>query len=133
MPVEHHIADDASITTVQVSGSVVPDELQAGVEALIADPGYDPALPLLVDLRGMEIELDCRALEPFNGFVIEHLGLSRAASMAVVIDNDLESELCAAIYWLSCAVYGTELFEDYDLAIKWLFRRDLARTGSASH
>ena len=82
MPVEHHIADDASITTVQVSGSVVPDELQAGVEALIADPGYDPALPLLVDLRGMEIELDCRALEPFNGFVIEHLGLSRAASMA---------------------------------------------------
>ena len=53
---------------------------------------------------------------------------NRPGSMAVVIDGDMERELVAGIYWLACAVGGTEVFDDYDHALKWLIRREFANT-----
>ena len=46
--------------------------------------------------------------------------------MAVVIDSEMSRELVANIYWLACAVGGTEVFDDYDHALKWLIRREFA-------
>ena len=46
--------------------------------------------------------------------------------MAVVIDGEMSRELSAAIYWLACAVGGTEVFDDYDHALRWLIRKEFA-------
>ena len=48
--------------------------------------------------------------------------------MAAVIDGDMSRDLVAGIYWLACAVGGTEVFDDYDHALKWLIRREFVNT-----
>jgi len=127
MPATYFISPDEGLITVKVDGNIELEELFGLARGLHEDARYDPDLPLLADLRGMRLELANAASEPFSDFVISRFGSPRNASMAVVVDNDMDRELVAAVYWLSCAVGGNEMFEDYDLALKWLMRREFAR------
>lgn len=126
MPATHHINPDEGLITVKITGQVDLVEVFEAARDLHDDPAYDPALPLLADLRGMRVALHTEALKPFNRFIISHFGKPRSASIAVVVDEEMDKELCAAVYWLNCAVNGSEMFEDYDLALKWLIRREFA-------
>jgi hypothetical protein len=126
MPAAFHISEDEGLITVQVDDSIELAEFFQTAQALASDPSYDPALPLLADLRGMRIDLDGEALEPFNRFMVSTYGRDRLASTAVVVDHEMDRKLCAAIYWLSCALGRCEMFDDYDHALKWLIRREFA-------
>lgn len=125
MPAAYHISEDQELITIHVDDIVDIDDLQSTAGDLLQEPDYDPALPLLVDLRGMQLTPNRSKQESFGEFMISHFGPERSASIAVVIDQGLEAKLCAAIYWLCCAVHRTELFDDYELALKWLFKREL--------
>ena len=126
MASEFHIKPDEGLITVQIQGAVDLVEIFETARDLHDHAEYDPALPLLVDLRGMRLALEQAALKPFNRYIIGHFGKSRSASIAVVVDHEMDNDLCAAVYWLNCAVSGSEMFEDYDLALKWLIRREFA-------
>jgi len=126
MASEFHIKPDEGLITVQIQGAVDLVEIFETARDLHDHAEYDPALPLLVDLRGMRLALEQVALKPFNRYIIGHFGKSRSASIAVVVDHEMDNDLCAAVYWLNCAVSGSEMFEDYDLALKWLIRREFA-------
>lgn len=126
MPSEFHINKDEGLITVQINEEVDLVEIFETARNLHDHADYDPALPLLVDLRGMRLTLEEAALKPFNRYIIWHFGDSRTASIAVVVDHEMDRELCAAVYWLTCAVSGCEMFEDYELALKWLIRREFA-------
>ncbi len=126
MPAAFHISEDEGLITVQVDDAVELAELFDTAKALTSDPSYDPALPLLADLRGMRVELEADALEPFNRFVVNSYGRNRRASTAVVVDHEMDRKLAAAIYWLSCALGHCEMFDDYDHALKWLIKREFA-------
>lgn len=132
-----HIATDEGLISVQVQAQINLAELHDLAKAVLSSEDYDAALPLLIDLRGMRLELERQAAEPFNRFMISSLG-NRGGSTAVVIDGGMSSKLSAAVYWLACAVGGTEVFDDYDHALKWLIRRefvagaDQPRTASGS-
>lgn len=132
MAAAYHISADDGLITVQVNTQVDLIELYEVANSLLNDPQYDPTLPLLLDLRGMQLDMAKAALTPFNEFIIESYGRNRDASIAVVIDEDLEAKECADIYWLACAVGSAELFEDYDQALKWLIRREFADPVSAT-
>ena len=126
MPATYHINPDEELITVQIAGEVDLSEVFEAARGLYDDPAYDPNLPLLADLRGMRVDLREAARKPFNRFVISRFGQPRSASIAVLVDQEMDSELCAAVYWLNCALGVAEMFEDYDMALKWLIRREFA-------
>ncbi len=126
MPAAYHISDDEGLITVQVEDSVDLADLYETAKALRADDGYSSGLPLLVDLRGMRLELEKAALDPFNAYIVDNFGQARTASTAVVVDHEMDGKLTAAVYWLSCAIGACEMFDDYDQALKWLIRREFA-------
>ena len=125
MPAGYHISEDEGLISVQVSDRIDLVELYESAKALHSDPSYSHELPLLVDLRNMRLTISQPATAPFSRFIITRFN-GRAGSNAVVIDPDLENELFTGIHWLACAVSGTELFDDYDQALKWLIRREFA-------
>lgn len=120
-----HIADDEGLITIQVQTDIDLAELYELAKSVLESDDYDTDLPLLVDLRGMRLELARSALEPFSQFVVGSFS-GREGSIAVVIDGDMSGKLAAAVYWLACAVGHTEVFDDYDHALKWLIRREFA-------
>ena len=118
-----HIATDDGLISVQVGDQIDLVDLYELAKDVLDDDAYDPALPLLADLRGMRLTLEQNALKPFSRFVLGRFK-GRRGSMAVVIDGDMSRQLSAAVYWLACAVGGTEVFDDYDHAMKWLMRKE---------
>lgn len=121
----YHISKDDGLITVQVRNRITLTALHELTSGILAESEYDPGLPLLVDLRDMRLDLREEATEPFSRYVIEQFR-GRSGTMAVVIDGDMSRELSAGIYWLACAVGGTEVFDDYDHALRWLIRKEFA-------
>ena len=126
MPATYHINPDEGLITVQIDGDVDLVDVFETARDLRDDTAYEPTLPLLADLRGMRVKLNAAALKPFNRFIISHFGRPRSTSIAVVVDEDMDKELCAAVYWLNCSINAAEMFDDYDLALKWLIRKEFA-------
>lgn len=123
----YHIASDDGLISIQVGSEIDLAELYELAKSVLASEDYDPELPLIMDLRGMRLDWHQDATAPFTRFMIDNFK-DRPGSMAVVIDGDMSRDLVAGIYWLACAVGGTEVFDDYDHALKWLIRREFAST-----
>lgn len=121
----YHIASDDGLISIQVGSEIDLAELYDLAKSVLASEDYDPELPLVMDLRGMRLDWHPDATEPFARFMIDNFR-GRHGSMAVVIDTEMSRELVANVYWLACAVGGTEVFDDYDHALKWLIRREFA-------
>jgi hypothetical protein len=131
MPLGYHINPDDGLITVQGHGEVDVDEITRLGEALLHDAAYDPALPQLLDFRGLrpretDGDVSQEAVEELWSFIQESYRARVMANVAVVIDEHLESQHCADIFLLTCAIQDAELFADYDQALKWLMRRAFA-------
>ncbi len=127
MPPGYHIANDDGLISIQVGDEIDLAELFELTKSILTSTDYATDLPLVVDLRGMRLELNSDAAKPVSNFVIDNFR-NRGGSIAAVIDPDMGRDLSAAIYWLACAVGGTEVFDDYDHALKWLIRREFAHS-----
>ena len=121
----YHIASDDGLISIQVGSEIDLADLYELAKSVISSADYEPELPLIVDLRGMALDWHQDATEPFVRYIIDNFR-NREGSMAVVLDGDMSRDLVAGIYWLACAVGGTEVFDDYDHALKWLIRREFA-------
>jgi hypothetical protein len=123
----YHIASDDGLISIQVGSEIDLSELYELVKSVLSAEEYDPELPLITDLRGMRLDWHQDATAPFTRFIIDNFK-DRPGSMAAVIDGEMSRDLVAGIYWLACAVGGTEVFDDYDHALKWLIRREFVST-----
>ncbi len=123
----YHIANDNGLISVRAGKDLDLDDLRSLVEEVLASEDYDPELPLLADLRDLRLELEHDASSAFSTFMVRNFQ-NRPGSVAVVVDGDMSRKLTAAIYWLACALGGTEVFDDYEHALKWLIRREFAGT-----
>ena len=135
MPIEYHSNSADELTTIRVSGEVTPQELLVRARAMLADSSFDSSLPALFDLRGVATPIDDTTPEAWVGFarfIRERQHQLVGNSMAVLVDPDIDPAICADIHWLCCAVAGTELFDSYDLAVKWLYRREFRPAADAS-
>jgi hypothetical protein len=127
MPRTFHIDADNGLITIRLSGALAPTALRELTGAIAAHPRYHPALPQLVDCRGLELEAgptDQRALasQALRFYRVR----SQRSSVAIVVDADLEGARMAGLFRLACALQVAELFEDYDQALRWLMRREFA-------
>lgn len=130
VPGAYHINTDDGLITVQVEGRVDAADLTRLGRSLLADSDYDPEFPQLIDLRGLRP--DPRGdLETLTRFVHQDYRRRVGGSVAVVIDEHLESRHCADIFLLTCAIHEAELFAEYDQALKWLMRRAFAGATAA--
>jgi hypothetical protein len=123
----YHIASDDGLISIQVAAEIDLVDIYELAKSVLSSDDYDPELPLIMDLRGMRLDWREDATEPFVRFAIDNFR-NRPGSMAAVIDSEMSGDLVAGIYWLACAVGGTEVFDDYDHAMKWLIRREFANT-----
>ena len=126
----YHIATDEGLITLQAGGAQNLADIRRLVADVLAAEDYDAELPLLIDLRSLRVTLEPTATAEVADYIIEHFR-GRRGSVAVVVDGDMSRKLTAAIYWLACALGCAEVFDDYDLALKWLIRREFAGTAAA--
>lgn len=131
MPAGYHINASDGLITIEVAGNVSVADIHASAKQILADPQYDATLPQLIDLRGMDIELQSFAVAPFTRFMVARYGPQTQACVAVVIDAELEADICARVYWISCALGNSEVFDNYELALKWLMKQEFAEAANA--
>jgi hypothetical protein len=131
MPAGYHINDNDGLVAIEVTGAVNLADIYGTAKRLLADPSYDPNLPQLIDLRGMEIELQAATVAPFTRFMVARYAPQTLACIAVVIDPELEADICARVYWISCALGSSEVFDNYELALKWLMKQEFAKAASS--
>ena len=132
MPAGYHINENDGLINVEVAGPVSLVDIYEGAREILADPRYDAALPQLIDLRGMEIELHEGSVAPFTRFMVAKYAPRTRACVAVVIDPELDADICARVYWISCALGNSEVFDNYELALKWLVKQEFVETTRAS-
>ncbi len=124
MAAAYHIDDDEGLITIRAEGDVDPGTLQAVGRALLKDASFDPAMPQLVDFRGLRVASGRSTLDNLRPFIEEEFRGKVQGTIAVVIDDNLDTLMCADIYRLTCALPCAELFEDYEQALRWLIRRE---------
>lgn len=126
MPSGYHINQEEGLVT--LTGSTEMKILEACEigRALLQDPEFDSQLPHLVDLRGLHLQRDARSSAQFRRFVLDTYVPRVHASIAVVVDDSLDQLSLAGLYHICCSMDRTELFDQYDQALKWLMRREFA-------
>jgi len=132
LPADYHINESDGLITIEINGQLSLGDIQSIAEQLLADPGYTAHLPQLIDLRGMDVTLRRGAAAPFTRFMLGKFAPRTDACIAIVIDPELESDLCARVYWLSCALGNSEVFDNYALSLKWLMKQEFAQSAAVS-
>lgn len=117
--------DDGLITIHGTADATFQDAIEVG-RKLLGDEQFDPTLPHLVDFRGLDFALQTQDAAEFASFALNHYRPQVAASVAIVVDDSLGRKEIAALYHLVCAMDRTELFDDYELALKWIMRLEFA-------
>ena len=122
----YHINLEDGLTTISANAADAEDKLLALGQQIIADPEFDPKLPQLVDLRGLQMSAERTSTNALRDFTLTTYRPSVQASIAIVVNESLDEKSLAGLYHLSCAMDKTELFDHYDQALKWLMRREFA-------
>lgn len=126
MPCGYHMNLEDGLVTIRGEEAIsLPSLVDLG-EKVLSDPGFDPYLPQLVDLRGAQVKRDKAAEEALRHFTLSTYRPRVHSSIAIVVDGSLNEAELAGLFHLSCAMDKTELFDHYDQALKWLMRREFA-------
>jgi len=124
MAVAYHINHEQGLVTLGGSNTVDIDDARDLGRAVLQDAKMDPKLPHLIDLRGLSVTRTTAQARAFREFAIGEYAPKVQGSIAVVIDEALDEQSCAALYHMICSIDRAELFDHYDQALKWLMRRE---------
>jgi hypothetical protein len=130
MPCGYHINHDEGLLTITGTTQVAIEEASQLAEEILIDPEFDPSLPQLVDLRGIKLSRSAASSIDFRDFMLHTYRPNIHASMAIVVDDSLDRHTLANLYHLACNMSQTELFDQYEQALKWLMRREFAESSA---
>ena len=122
----YFINHEEGLITLSSNGEIALDEVEAVARECMGDPSFDPYLPQLVDLRGMQLSRTKSTSAAFRTFLLNQYRPRVEASMAIVVDESLDEGALAGLYHMSCSMEQTELFDSYEQGLKWLMRREFA-------
>ena len=122
----YHINQEAGLVTITGSEKSGFEDAKYIGEQLLKDPGFDSSLPHLVDLRGLTYEPEDLNSDHYRQFAMDTYRQQVSSSIAIVVDESLDNLALAGLYHLSCGMTKTELFDQYDQALKWLMREEFA-------
>ncbi len=133
MPCGYHINNDDGLVSITGKTEVDLDDACDLGHTILNDPDFDPTLPQLVDLRGLALTRTNASTKAFEVFVLSRYRPAVQASMAVVVDDSLDQLSLAGLYHLCSNMAKTELFDNYEQAIKWLMRREFKASPTAAY
>ncbi|MEQ8692586.1 MAG: hypothetical protein RIC89_17350 [Pseudomonadales bacterium] len=126
MPCDYHINPNEGLVTITGSAEVSLAEAISTGRSLLVDQAYDPDLPHLIDLRDLRVDMSTQNPEVFRDFVLHEYRHRVTGLVAVVVNDSLQRRALAALYLLTSQVAQSELFDDYNLALRWLMRHEFA-------
>jgi len=126
MPCDYHINPDAGLVTITGSDDTTAKQFLELGERLLADPKFDAKLAQLMDLRGLTMAFQKDDNERMHDFSVNIYSPQVEANIAIIMDGDQDSKSIASMFRLACAMHKTELFDNYNQALKWLMRREFA-------
>ena len=125
VPCAYHINPDEGLITITGSAEVALSEAILLGKSLMADTQFDPALPQLVDLRGLQVQQFQKDAASFQDFILHTYRKRVQGVIAVVVNDSLDKYALSALYHLTTRVAKGEIFDNYKLALKWLLRQEL--------
>ncbi len=126
MPCDYHINVDEELVTITSTQDVeLAYAMQFG-RSVLDDAKFKSTLPQLIDLRGLVIHGSGEQLSQFQNFVLHEYGRAVESSVAIVVDDSLGRYELAALYRLITQTPKAEMFDNYELALKWLMRTEFA-------
>ena len=129
MPLQTYSSDEDGLATISAEGDVSWDDLRVELESLLLAATFNPTLPHLIDLRDATLRLDnAESVEAFGRFFSTSFGTQVNGSIAMVIHDGLSTAECASLYRVLCDLANAELFDDYDLAMRWVMKREFVAT-----
>jgi hypothetical protein len=126
MPLHFHSNQDEGLTTINGDGPVTWDCLHQVLQDLLDSGEAQRSLPHIIDLREAEVDFSSTTMDPFGEFFAVRFGSEVTGSIAIVIKDGLAADDCAMFYKVASSVDHTELFDDYNHAMRWLMRREFA-------
>ena len=132
MPCAYHINLDEGLVTISGSEDLPLAETIALGREMLADADYDPALPHLIDLRGLNISRSSEDSVAFRDFVLQEYAVSVTGAVAVLVNDSLDDKSIADLFHLSTQLHHIEMFDTYELALKWLMRKEFDATASSA-
>jgi hypothetical protein len=118
----YHINTEDEFISFNLVDEVNLIDLYELMQDLLADPEFQPSWPQLMDLRNIDLDLKPGALKPFVKYLATTYSPRVEAAVAVVLDSEMSADFYAGVYRLACSLPGTEVFDDYGQAIKWLLK-----------
>jgi hypothetical protein len=118
----YHINTEDEFISFNLVDEVNLIDLYELMQDLLADPEFQPGWPQLMDLRNIDLDLKPGALKPFVKYLATTYSPRVEAAVAVVLDSEMSADFYAGVYRLACSLPGTEVFDDYGQAIKWLLQ-----------
>ncbi len=122
MTAAYHINTEDEFISFNLVDEVNLVDLYELMQDLLADPHFQPGWPQLMDLRNIDLDLKPGALKPFVKYLATTYSPQVEAAVAVVLDSEMSADFYAGVYRLACSLPGTEVFDDYGQAIKWLLQ-----------
>ena len=132
MPCAYHINLDDGLVTISGADHVPIEESIALGRKMLADQDYDADLPHLIDLRGLVIERTKDQSIAFHDFVKGEYAINARGSVAVLVNDSLDNKSTAALYHLCSQFRHVEMFDNYELALRWLMRTEFATTAATT-
>ena len=126
MAADYHINSEDEFVTLRFDGDTDLVDAYELTQQLLTDPDFRDDWPQLVDLRGININVQPGAMRPFARYAATGYRPRVAAPIAVVLDGSMDDAFCAGVFRLVCSLPQAEVFDDYALAIKWLLKHSAA-------
>ena len=123
MSLEYHIDADESLITVKVKDGLRPGDMELMAAQLFDDPRFVPDMAQLLDFRHANIELPDTHAKLLTRYLLKKYNPAIDGNIAVVVDPDLPPTDTALMFRITCTLERAELFEDFDMAVKWLARK----------
>ena len=130
MTAAYHINAEDEFISFNFADAVNLIDLYELLQELLADPQFQPGWPQLMDLRNINLDLKAGALKPFVKYLNGTYSPRVDGAVAVVLDSEMSADFYAGVYRLACGLPGTEVFDDYGQAIKWLLQSGWKSTSS---
>lgn len=123
MGLAYHIDLDEYLVTVSAHESLQPGDMESLADSLIADPLFAADMAQLLDLRQAAINIHDEHARLLARYLLKNYNPAIRGNIAVVIDPNLTPADTARMFRVTCALERAELFEDFDMAVKWLVRK----------
>jgi len=127
MPCAYHIAPEDGLIIIKGSNPMTLTQMEETGRQLLQDPKFDPHLAQIVDFRDVDLPRDYEANQDVGNFLTKTYSETVQVSIAVVVNGEQAPIGIAELYKLVCTMDNTELFDNYDHAMRWLMRREFVQ------